>query len=86
MHFGATNAALILAGLAALQGRRGLVPAIVAAAYSIIWASHFLIERNRPATFGHPLWSLRGDFRMWSMMWRGRDSELQRLALGGSAT
>lgn len=30
--------------------------------------------------FGHPLWSLRGDFQMISMMFRGRDGELTIIA------
>ncbi len=44
-------------------------------AYGLAWYSHFLIEGNKPATFGHPVWSLRADFRMYFYILRGKIGE-----------
>ncbi|MCP5160855.1 MAG: DUF962 domain-containing protein [Hahellaceae bacterium] len=32
--------------------------------YACSWTGHFVFEKNKPATFGYPLYSLMGDFRM----------------------
>nr|WP_171016657.1 DUF962 domain-containing protein [Pseudalkalibacillus caeni] len=44
-------------------------------AYGFAWFSHFFIEGNKPATFGHPIWSLRADFRMYRYILIGKMEE-----------
>ena len=52
-------------------------------AYSFAWTGHFLIEGNKPATFGHPFWSFISDFKMLGLMVMGRLKE--RMNSGSAA-
>jgi len=48
--------------------------------YGLAWYSHFFIEGNVPASFGHPVWSLLCDFKMFGLMLTGQmDREIKRL-------
>lgn len=40
--------------------------------YGFAWIGHFVFEKNRPATFQYPLWSLMGDFRLFFETVSGR--------------
>ncbi|KAG0559284.1 hypothetical protein M758_10G091900 [Ceratodon purpureus] len=48
--------------------------------YGFAWYSHFFVEGNRPASFGHPIWSFICDYKMFILMLTGRmDREIKRL-------
>lgn len=68
LHFVGTSGAAI--GIIAAIIRRDalwLAGGLVFA-YTLAWIGHIAIERNRPATFRHPIWSLAGDIRMY-LLW-----------------
>ena len=71
-HFTGTSLGLacLAAGVALADWR--LVVAAPVLGYLPAWTSHFLVEGNRPATFGHPIWSLASDFRMYGLWLAGR--------------
>ena len=70
-------AAVLFTGV--VTGRWWLALLAVVIGYGAAWVSHLFIERNRPATFTYPLWSLRGDMRMAWLAATGRlGAELRR--------
>ena len=48
-----------------------LLPLIFLAGYGPAWIGHFFYEKNKPATFSYPLWSLRGDHHMVYLLLTG---------------
>lgn len=79
-HFLGTLASLACAVLAAVTGRAAVLLAGPVLGYGMAWYSHFFVEGNRPATFGHPVWSFLCDLRMFLLILTGRiDAELARL-------
>lgn len=74
LHFVGTSLVIVLAAWILASGAWPWLPALPVAGYGFAWAGHFYFERNRPATFTHPFYSLIGDFRMYVDMWTGRIS------------
>jgi hypothetical protein len=71
-HFAGTTAAMLaLAAIAVSRSWRWL-PVVPLCGYALAWFSHLAIEGNRPATLGHPLWSLAADLKLWRLMVTGR--------------
>jgi hypothetical protein len=78
LHFVGTTCVLAALAAAVLRAPGWLLCAPLAG-YGFAWIGHFFFERNRPATFTYPLWSLRGDFRMYRLTLLGRmPPELRR--------
>jgi hypothetical protein len=42
------------------------------AGYGFAWVGHFAFEKNRPATFKYPLYSLAGDWVMYAQLLTGK--------------
>lgn len=79
LHYVGTSIVVAMAIFALLSGRLLWLLAIPLAGYGFAWFAHFRVERNRPATFTYPLWSLAADFKMW-WLWLtgGLQAELDR--------
>ena len=74
LHFVGTTLVLLLAILAVVLRSEWPLVGLPLAGYGFAWAGHFFFEKNRPATFTYPLYSLLCDFRMYFDVWRGRVS------------
>ncbi len=72
-HFVGTTLVLVCLYLAVTASLYWLA-AMPLAGYGFAWIGHFVFEKNRPATFKHPLYSFMGDWVMYFDMWRGRVS------------
>jgi hypothetical protein len=84
LHYAGTSAALGSVAAAALTLNPAWLLLAPVAGYGPAWVGHFVFENNRPATFQHPLWSLRGDIKMFSLALRGRmGAEVERVCGGG---
>lgn len=71
LHFAGTTLVIVLMLLAVATGVGTFALAAPLAGYGPAWAGHFFFERNRPATFRYPLYSLLADFVMyWQMLTR----------------
>ena len=84
LHFAGTATALACAA-ALVAGRKWKwLPLVLVPGYAAAWVGHFVVEKNRPATFKYPLWSLRADQKMFGLMLAGRmEEEIERIKSEG---
>jgi hypothetical protein len=72
LHVSGTLLALALLIAALASGRYALLAAVPVVGYGCAWVGHYFFEKNTPATFTHPLYSLGGDLRMMFEVLSGR--------------
>ena len=80
LHFAGTSIGIVLLVWSIASGRWFFFPLFFVVGYAFAWFAHFVVERNRPATFRYPLWSFISDFRMMWFMITGRmNGEVERV-------
>lgn len=69
LHFIGTSCVIALLILFFFTGKPMLFWALPFVGYGFAWVGHFVFEKNRPATFKHPFYSILGDFKMfWDIL------------------
>jgi hypothetical protein len=83
LHYLGTSLALGAIAAAAVERDWRWLLAAPVAGYALAWLGHLQFEHNRPETFGHPVWSLVSDFRMFGLFLSGRLEGELRIAGAG---
>jgi hypothetical protein len=84
IHIAGTIAALACVVLLIVTRNWWFLPIALVVGYGPAWFAHFVIEKNRPATFKHPFLSLAADFTMLGHAIRGSLPEEVRKATQSS--
>lgn len=72
MHYAGSLLVVAVALYVLLTGHLAYLWLMPVIGYGFAWLGHFLFEKNRPATFQYPLYSLMGDWVMLKDMLTGR--------------
>ncbi|HZZ92069.1 MAG TPA: DUF962 domain-containing protein [Usitatibacter sp.] len=67
LHFAGSTLVVALLAIAIASANAWWLLAVPLAGYGFAWIGHFGFEKNRPATFRYPAYSLIGD---WVMYWQ----------------
>ncbi|MEE4210830.1 MAG: DUF962 domain-containing protein [Parvularcula sp.] len=81
-HYVGTALGLVAIAAAIFTGNLALLLLVPLLGYGFAWVSHAFVERNKPATFTYPLWSLMSDYRMFFLAVSGKlRPELERAGI-----
>ena len=72
LHFVGSSLALVCLAMLLATGRPQYLVYALLCGYGFAWIGHYVFEKNRPATFKRPLYSLIGDWAMYRDIWAGR--------------
>lgn len=71
-HFVGTFLVFWVLGFVIYSGKERFLWYLPIVGYGFAWLSHAVFEKNKPATFKYPLWSLLSDFRMFFELLTGK--------------
>ncbi|WP_338519959.1 DUF962 domain-containing protein [Alteromonas gracilis] len=74
LHFVGSWLVLAVIAMSIYLGNYALLWLIPVVGYGFAWVGHFFFEKNKPATFKHPLYSLIGDWVMFKDILIGKVS------------
>lgn len=74
LHFTGTFLVFVLLFLAVFNGWDWEWIFLPLVGYAFAWVGHAFFEKNKPATFKYPLWSLNSDFKLFFEILFGRKS------------
>lgn len=72
LHVVGTGLVICTVVMALVSGQLRWLWMLPLVGYGFAWAGHFFFEKNRPATFRYPFYSLAGDFVMFKDVLTGR--------------
>ncbi|MDQ3618347.1 MAG: DUF962 domain-containing protein [Pseudomonadota bacterium] len=72
LHFVGSCGVIVLVIAAMAEGNAWWLLAALVCGYGFAWVGHLFFEKNRPATFKHPLYSFVGDWVMIKDILTGR--------------
>jgi hypothetical protein len=72
LHFVGSCVAIAFVAMAVVDRNPWWLLGALLAGYGFAWVGHFFFEKNRPATFRHPLYSFAGDWAMFRDILAGR--------------
>jgi hypothetical protein len=80
LHFIGTSLGIVMLIWFLRSGAFVYIPICFVVGYAFAWFSHFVVEKNKPATFKYPLWSFISDYKMMFCMVIGKmDAEVERV-------
>jgi hypothetical protein len=81
LHFAGTTIGLLLLAWFLLNRMWLFIPLCFVVGYAFAWFAHFVVEKNRPATFKYPFWSFISDYKMmWYMITGRMNAEIERVS------
>jgi hypothetical protein len=73
LHFIGTGLVLVVLVLGIALENYSWLAGIPVLGYGFAWVGHFFFEKNKPATFTYPFYSLASDFLLFFDLLRGKE-------------